>query len=316
MHKQDISAHSSAQQLAKPEAVQVGAPDSKARRRRLVAGFALVFGNVAIAVSPVFVRISDVGPISAGFWRLALAVPILWIISHYLGERAAKIPRSALYLAAIAGLIFAADLICWHLGIFRTKLGNATLFGNSASIFLVIYGVIIARKLPPPFQIGAVILAFSGAMLLLGQSFELSPRNLMGDLLSLAAGIFYTFYLLIIMRLRTSVGGWSILFWVSVFSAIAMLAGAAIAGEQIWPEIWWPLVLLALSSQVIGTGLMTYALPYFNHLVIGLTLLLQPALAAIIGWLLFSETLTDADAIGGIMVMAALLMMHFSQSEA
>lgn len=285
------------------------------RQARLAPLFALIFGNIVIAISPAFVRYADVGPISSGFWRLALAVPFLFFIGRFSGFRISAIARSAIYLAALAGVIFGLDIICWHLGIFRTKLGNATLFGNSASILLVIYGVILSRKLPPPMQTIAVIGAFTGAALLMAQSLELSARNLTGDLLSLFAGLFYTFYLLIMIRLRATTESWGALAMASFFAAITLLIGALWAGEDIYPDIWWPLIALAITSQIVGTGLMTYALPYFSHLVIGLTLLIQPALAALTGWIFFGENLTRLDIIGGLMVMAALALVHFSEKN-
>lgn len=285
------------------------------QRRRLVPFFALLLGNVVIGISPVFVRYADVGPISSGFWRLALAVPILFLLGRLSGFRLPAVPAKIIYWAAIAGVIFGLDIICWHLGIFRTKLGNATLFGNSASLFLVLYGVVLARKLPPPMQIAALILAFAGAALLMGQSLELSARSFTGDLLSLFAGIFYTFYLLIMIRLRATTESWGALAMTSFFAALALLIGALIAGETIWPTIWWPLIALALASQILGTGLFTYALPFFSHLIIGLTLLLQPALAALTGWLFFGETLTGLDIIGGMLVMAALILVHLSDKQ-
>jgi drug/metabolite transporter (DMT)-like permease len=276
---------------------------------------ALILGNVAIAFGPLFVRLSDVGPISAGFWRLALALPLLWMISRYYGFRITAVPRSIWVLAALAGLFFGFDVMAWHIGLMQTKMGNATLFGNAASIMLVIYGVILARKLPPPMQMVGVLLAFAGAALLMGQSLELSPRNFIGDLLSLLAGVLYCVYLLFMIRIRASTESWGTLLMASGFAAMVMLAGAVIAGEQVIPTIWWPLLLLALSSQVLGQGLLTYALPHFSPLIIGLALLLQPALAALAGWYFFDEILSTLDLIGGFMVMAALVIVQFAKKD-
>jgi drug/metabolite transporter (DMT)-like permease len=284
-------------------------------RHSALAFLALILGNVAIAFGPLFVRLSDVGPISAGFWRLALALPILWLISRYAGFRITAVPRSILVLCALAGLFFGFDVMAWHIGLTQTKMGNATLFGNAASIMLVIYGVIIARKLPPPMQMAGVLLAFAGAALLMGQSLELSPRNFTGDLLSLLAGVLYCVYLLFMIRVRSSTESWGSLFMASAFAAAVMLAGGLVAGEQVMPSIWWPLVLLAVSSQVAGQGLLTYALPHFSPLIIGLALLLQPALAALAGWYYYDEILTTLDLLGGFMVMAALVIVQFAKND-
>jgi len=76
------------------------------------------------------------------------------------------------------------------------------------------------------------------------------------------------------------------------------------------PVDWTPLVALALSSQVVGQGLLIWALPRFSPLVIGLTLLVQPAIAALAGWLMFGERLGAIDLAGGLMVGAALVLIR------
>jgi drug/metabolite transporter (DMT)-like permease len=271
---------------------------------------ALVAANVAIAFGPLLVRFADSGPIATGFWRLALAVPFLAMMAWRAGFRARNIQPAMVGLTALAGTFFGIDIISWHIGIFQTKLGNATLFANCASMLLVIYGVVVARKLPGKWQMAAVALAFAGAALLMSQSLELSPRNFAGDLLCVVAGLAYTVYLLIMMRIRDTSESWSSLALASFFAALMLLPAAIVAGDQIVPGIWWPVLLLAFTSQFFGQGCLTYALPHFSPLVIGLALLLQPAISAAAGWIAFGEILSATDIFGGMMVMAALVLVR------
>ena len=271
---------------------------------------ALVAGNVAIAFGPLLVRYADSGPIATGFWRLALAVPFLALMGWRAGFRLSATSGSIIGWTALAGFFFGIDIIAWHIGIFQTKLGNATLFANCASLLLVFYGVFMARKLPGKWQILAVVLAFAGAGLLMSQSLELSPKNFAGDLLSLGAGLAYTVYLVIMIRVRDTTESWSALALASLVAALVLLPAALIAGEQIIPAVWWPVILLAFSSQFFGQGCLTYALPHFSPLVIGLALLLQPALSAAAGWIAFGEILSALDIFGGFMVMAALVLVR------
>jgi drug/metabolite transporter (DMT)-like permease len=149
----------------------------------------------------------------------------------------------------------------------------------------------------------------------MGQSFELSPEHFEGDLLSLLAGLFYTFYLLAMMSVRESTESWSSLALASASAALFMLPAAWVAGEQILPGSWWPLIALALSSQVLGQGFLTYALPHFSPLIIGLALLLQPALSALAGWAAFDEAMTPLDYVGGMMVMTALVLVRLAEGQ-
>jgi drug/metabolite transporter (DMT)-like permease len=271
---------------------------------------ALVLGNIAIAFGPLLVRYADTGPISAGFWRLALALPFLLYFAHRAGFQRKSVSGKMLLLILFSGFLFGLDILAWHLGIVKTKMANATVFGNCASLVLVIYGIIIARKLPGLWQAIATLLAFAGGALLMGQSFELSRVNLIGDILCLAGGILYAGYLLVMMRVRGVTESWGALTLSSFAAAATLLPAAILAGEQVMPGNWTPVLILALSSQVFGQGLLTYAIPHISPLVLGLALLLQPAISAVAGWIAFNEILSPVDFIGGTMVMAALILVR------
>ena len=276
----------------------------------LLAFAALLAGNIAIAFGPLLVRFADSGPIATGFWRLALATPFLFFVGYRFGFRFSALGKSTIWLATIAGLFFGVDIILWHIGIFQTKMANATLFANCASLILVVYGIFVARKMPSKWESAAVLFAFVGAALLMGQSLDLSPLHFQGDILSLGAGLTYTVYLVLMMRVRQNTESWGALGMASAVAAVILLTGSIVAGEQVIPTVWWPVVLLAFTSQFFGQGCLTYALPHFSPLVIGLALLFQPALSAAAGWLAFGETLTAMDFIGSALVMIALVLVR------
>ncbi|WP_397579231.1 DMT family transporter [Sphingorhabdus sp.] len=276
----------------------------------LLAFAALLAGNIAIAFGPLLVRFADSGPIATGFWRLALATPFLFFVGYRFGFRFSALGKSTIWLATIAGLFFGVDIILWHIGIFQTKMANATLFANCASLILVVYGIFVARKMPSKWESAAVLFAFVGAALLMGQSLDLSPLHFQGDVLSLGAGLTYTVYLVLMMRVRQNTESWGALGMASAVAAVILLTASIVAGEQVVPTVWWPVMLLAFTSQFFGQGCLTYALPHFSPLVIGLALLLQPALSAAAGWLAFGETLTTMDFMGSALVMIALVLVR------
>jgi drug/metabolite transporter (DMT)-like permease len=271
---------------------------------------ALLLGNVALAFGPWLVRLSDVGPASAGFWRLALALPFLWALALAMNQRP-RWPSGALAGAiALAAFFFAADLAAWHAGIGLTKLGNATLFGNVASFAFAGWGLWIVRSWPTRLQAAALILALLGTVLLMVRSAELSAAHLHGDLLSLLAGLLYTGYLIGVERVRGTLQPLPVLILASLFGAAYLLPFALVTGEQIVPGDWTGVVLLALGSQVVGQGLLVYALGEVPPLVVGLALLTQPAVSAVIGWLVYQEGLTTLDFIGAAAIATALVLVR------
>jgi len=285
-----------------------------ARRSPGLAIPALLVGNIALAIGTWLVRLAQtegqVGPISSAFWRLALALPIILVFAR--GERPAKEAtnfRPAIIAAVTTGIFFAVDLATWHSGILRTRLSNATLFGNITAILLPLYGFIVMRALPTRRQGLALALATIGAALLMGRSYELSARNLVGDLLCLCAGVCYTGYFVAAERARTALGTWTTLSWSMIASLPLLVVIAFALHDPIWPHVWWPLILLTLGSQVIGQGLMMYAVVRVSSLVMGLMLLVQPVVAATVGWIFYGERLTVFDLIGASLIAAALLLV-------
>ena len=268
--------------------------------------FALIGGNIALALGPWFVREADTGPVSAGFWRLFLALPFLVMLAKANGQKLTGMGAKTLALVALGAVTFALDLASWHIGIGMTRLGNATLFGNAGSIVLLFWGFLVARTLPGRLEWLAIVFALTGAAILMGRSLEISDETLIGDLFSVAAGLLYAVYLLTLQGARGQFGSWSLLVWVSLFGAPVLLGIALLLGEPVWPQAWGPVVGLFILSQLVGQGLMVFSLKYFPPLVVGLALLTQPVVASIYGWLAFGEVLSPLDIVGMVLVGAAL----------
>jgi drug/metabolite transporter (DMT)-like permease len=271
---------------------------------------ALLIGSCSLAFGPWLVRLAGVGPVAAGFWRLALALPFLLLIARVIGQPVHWPKRGLVTLTALAAFFFAADLAAWHTGIHMTKLGNATLFGNISRFAFAAWGLWLARRLPSPVQAAALILAAIGAALLMGGSAELSARNLRGDLFALAAGLLYTGYLIAVERARGQLATLPLLFLASAFGAAMLLPFALLLGEQVVPTDWTPVLLLALGSQVLGQGLLVYAIGALPPLVVGLALLTQPAISAFIGWIAYRETLSPLDWLGAAAIALALVLVR------
>jgi drug/metabolite transporter (DMT)-like permease len=184
------------------------------------------------------------------------------------------------------------------------------LFGNFASFAFAAYGLWLARKWPSHVQAVALMLAAAGCGALMAGSAELSARHVRGDILALAAGLLYTGYLIIVERARGRLQPLPLLFLASLFGAVMLLPASLMLGERVMPENWLPLLILAFSSQIVGQGLLVYALGHVPPLIVGLALLTQPAISAFIGWVAYDETLTPLDWTGALAVAVALVLVR------
>ncbi len=283
---------------------------SDIRQSRALPVAALVAANITLAFGPWFVRLADTGPVAAGFWRIALAVPVLLVVASALGQRPVSQARGLWGVLALSGLAFAADLAAWHVGIHYTTLANSTLFGNAATLIYPIYGFLIARAWPTRHQSAGLGMAAAGAVLLMGRSASLSSENLLGDLLCLLAGVLYAVYFITMARARTTMQPLPALAVSSALSAAPLLIAAVMLGEQVMPGDWGPLIGLAVLSQIVGQGLMIYALGHLTPLVVGIALLTQPIVAATIGWFVYDERLGTLEIVGAVLVAVALVLVR------
>ena len=220
--------------------------------------------------------------------------------------------RALLTTVIIAAIFYALDLASWNAGIRMTKLGNATLFGNSGSFVFVIYGLWLVGACRHATERGAGA-AIGGAALLMSSSYELSPKNLGGDLLTLVAGLLYGGYLIFVERARTQLQPIPLLVLATLFAIPPLLIISGAAGEQIWPHDWTPVLIFALSSQVLGQGLLVYSIGTLPPMVVGLALLTQPAVSAVIGWVVYREGLSPVDIVGALGIAAALVLVRLPE---
>lgn len=276
---------------------------------------ALVLGGIAIGASPIFVRVSELGPTATAFHRMLWALPLLWLWARLdAGKRARAVmpdnKRDARQLF-FCGLLFAADLACWHLSILYTSVTNSTLFANFAPVVVAVGAWLFLReRITRPFLVG-LALCSTGAALLVVSSIQTSQRHVIGDMYGMVTALFYGFYLLTVASLRSRLAAPTIMFWSSLVTGVALALLAFVAGEQLMPQTWrglWILVALALVTQVTGQGLIAYALGHLPASFSSLVILIQPLTAALLGWVLLGEAITGLQVAGGAAILAGILV--------
>jgi len=276
---------------------------------------ALVAGAVAIAFAPIFVRLSELAPTATAFYRLALALPLLWLWVGgegpvQRGHRRPSSRRDAFQLS-LAGLFFAADLAVWHWSIYFTSVANATLLANFAPIFVSLGAwFLFGERFTRRFLL-ALALGILGVVVLMGDSIRLGTRHLLGDALGLLTAVFYGAYILSVSRLRRRFSTATIMAWSGTVTALALLPVALLSGESLLattPFGWGILLALAWFSHAGGQSLIAYALAHLPAAFSSLTLLLQPVIAALLAWVLLAEALRPVQSLGAVAVVIAIAL--------
>jgi drug/metabolite transporter (DMT)-like permease len=288
------------------------------RREHALAVAALLGGAVAIAVSPLFVKVSEAGPVATAFWRVALALPLLWAWSA-IGQRerhAASFAENRGLMVA-AGVLFAGDLAVWHWSILLTSVANATLLANLAPLFVTLAVWVLYGRRPGATFLAGLGVALAGTVTLLGGDFRLSSGELAGDCLGVVTAMFYAGYQLAVSRLRRSVPTSSIMAWSGLVTAVILLPVALLSGEQILPITatgWLKLFGLALISQAAGQSLIAYAMAHLPETFSSVGLLLQPVMAALLAWVLLGEALGGMAIAGAVAVLVGIAIAHRAEA--
>jgi drug/metabolite transporter (DMT)-like permease len=104
-----------------------------------------------------------------------------------------------------------------------------------------------------------------------------------------------------------------LLFIASLFASAFLLPAALLSRETVVPADWTGLVALALCSQVAGQGLLVYALGHVPPLVVGIAMLTQPALSALLGYIYYGEAFTLLDWSGAAAIVLALVLVRLRE---
>lgn len=277
--------------------------------------FALIVLLIAASVlglAPILVRLTETGPAAAGFWRFLFALPLLTIL-------AAREPGGVgapSKWALLAGLFFALDLSFWHYGIVMTSVANATVLCNLTPVVVTLFGWFVLKERPHRLFILALALAMGGAFAMAaGADGGQGTNPMLGDLFSLSVAVWYSGYFLAVQAARRTAGAMRVTFWATLLGAPLLLIVALALGEDVIPAgpAGWAACVAMGVMHVFGQGGVAWALGKLPASVTAVTILIQPVVAGLLGWWIFGETLTPVQALGGALVLGAIVLAQRSQ---
>ena len=274
---------------------------------------AVLVGAVAIAFSAILFRLSHTSASTGAFYRCVFALPPLWLLARLETRRYGRAAPRARALAWIAGAFFAADLVLWHNGIEQVGAGLATVLGNTQVVLVGLLAWAILGERPQRSSLAAIPIVGFGVLLISGaleqDAYGSNPG--LGVLYGMLTAVAYAGFLLVLREgsrdLRRSAGP---LFTATFASAIGCAAiGAAIGDLDLTPSLaatGW-LLLLALSSQVLGWLLISTSLPRLPAVLTSILLTFQPLCSVLFAALIVDEEPSLLQLAGAACILAGLL---------
>jgi drug/metabolite transporter (DMT)-like permease len=284
-----------------------------------------IAGTVLISSSAVVMELAGSSASLTALGRCGFALPVLAVLVWVDRRRgAAPLPSRNRWLARLAGVFLAADLIVWSHAISDIGAGLGTVVPNLQVLILSLLGWLVLGERPRRSLLLASPVMLAGLALVGGltgtHAYGADPAA--GVAAGAVVAVLYSVYIFTLRQAMAAAGpargvvtgaaagaddgsaakgvGSSpvaALFEATLGATVASLvlglclhdfrlghAGPA----QIWPALGW-LALLAITSQVLGWLLITSSMSRLPAWMIGVVLLIQPAGSVTLGYLILNE---------------------------
>ena len=251
-----------------------------------------LLGAFCIAFSGVLYRFALVSPETASVFRAVYGLPLLVLAASIERRGAGPLPARGKAVAALAGVVFAADLLFWHHTIDAVGAGLATVLGNLQVVVVAVAAWVLLGERPSARTVAAL------------------PVILAGVVLGIVTALSYAGYLMLIRQIGPRRVAEPVLISTATTAVVATVVGLAVGRLDpvpSWPAHGW-LALLGVTSQSAGSLLISVSLPRLPAVVTSIILLAQPVMAVFLAMLLLTETPSLAQLAGVALVIGGIAL--------
>ena len=289
-------------------------------------------GAACISSSAVLMRLADTSPSITALGRCAFALPLLGILAVAERRRGVqRLPSRSRWLARLAGVFLAGDLILWSHAIDAIGAGLGTVVTNLQVLIISLLAWLILGERPrrslvlaSPIMLAGLVLV--GGLAGVGGARAYGTDPVLGVAYGAAVAVIYAIYILTLRQATSpraprgtaagaAAGPRSAVAGVLFEATAGATAAAAVLGFVLhdyrlgpaWPALGW-LALLALTSQVIGWLLITVSMPRLAAGMIGALLLIQPAGSVTLSYAFLGERPSALQLLGVVLVLTGVVV--------
>jgi drug/metabolite transporter (DMT)-like permease len=270
----------------------------------------LLFGLLCIGWSAIFVKLAAVSGFASAFYRMAIAS--VAILPLWLTRKKTGLDKRSTAIAIICGCLFACDIAMWNTSILLSKAAISTLLANLAPVWVGLGSIFIFKQKPKAiFWLGTAISIF-GVIVIVGIDKVYHTKLTLGNMLAIAASMFYAAYFLTTQKVRNTLDTVSFTAISMIASTIVLFIICAIAQSKMTgysTKSWISLVSMGLISQLGGWLSINWALGHIKPTTASVTLLGQSVVTAIIAVPVLGEFLTLPEIVGALIVLFGIYLV-------
>lgn len=285
----------------------------EAKARAQWQGVTLVMGSaICFSSAIIFTRLTTgLNPIHIAFFRALFAFLFFcFLLPKYPQALHLRAYRGSILRLLGLGLAVSATSALFIFAIQHTTAANASLFVNSAPIYVALLAPLILKERRAQFVWLSICLAIGGTVLLSNPSqISLDSRSFAGNLAGILAGFTFALTMLFSRSLRNRVSGHTQILWSSGVASLVLMPWALQANGQ---------VILGNLEFLIPLGVISLGIAYlFNFLglqrlqvqVVSVSALFEPVSSILIGLVLFDEWPGQISLLGVLLILASIYLI-------
>ena len=282
-----------------------------ARERTPAPGVALVVATVAVSFSPIFIRFADDNAATIVWLRMGMATALLvpWVLRDV---RRHVLPRGRTQISLVlaSGVLLAGHFLLWTASLQYTSIAASVLLVSVHPIIVTPLGRRLLGERVSRRTLVAVAVALVGMVVTCAGDFRVDSHAFGGDLLAIGGAVCLAGYLLIGRGVRSELGvaGYSAIVYTVVCVIAALTAVVGGTAHLPSPKVALACLGLAVVCTLGGHTVYNWALRHVQVLLVSLSFLGEPPLAALLALAFFGAVPGLATIAGGVLILAGLAL--------
>ncbi|MBE6995463.1 MAG: DMT family transporter [Ruminococcaceae bacterium] len=272
----------------------------------------VILGVAATATSAILVRYSTAPSLVLVMYRMLLTVALLAPPTLLKNRQELKaLQRRDWLLCAVSGIFIGLHFAAYFEALKWTSIAAAVVLADTEVLFVAFATVLIFRRKLSGKAWIAIWLAFGGSIVIAAAETTAGADPLRGNLLGLVSAMLMAVYTMIGSVCRKRVSTTVYTFLVYGMAGLTVTTVAIFSGTQMTNigAMNWAICLgLAIFPTLLGHSVFSWGLKYLPPTFISTAKLLEPVLAAVMGWLLFRENPGWQVVVGGVIVVVGIAL--------
>ena len=279
----------------------------------------VMLGVTGSSLSSVFIRTATAPSVVLVLYRMTIAVLLLSpVVLSRSWKEIRGLSRRELALCMTSGVFLGLHFTAYFTSLDMTTIASSVVLVNTEVLFVAVISMVLWKKRLSRAGWCAILLAFAGSVVVAMGGGGSGDSMMLGNMVALAGALFMTVYTLIGSVCRRTVSTSAYTYLVYFAAAVTVLLAALATGTPIFghdPINYWMALALAVFCTLMGHSIFSWGLKYLSAAFVAVAKLAGPVMAAVWGLLLFRESPTVQEVVGGAMVRLGLAIYTRTEND-